>query len=551
MKFLVNLVVSAARMGVGAALLILAAGIPAYFFECDRRTVAAAGEGTPSPLDIAGIYLDASKISTASLIAKESGTFGEISEAVEKQYSAHPQWVAAGGNEPFFEAYYSSVPETPARMSPAPLYSVLAASDSRKKLLDFLAQADSGLVKKFISMRGMNPAIFPPVYSSAGAPLEAALLINALMAQAGDFDRRFLLDIASIMDLSEKSPEKKEEFEKYCLATLAFAKGYDWTIVRSIFSHFSSAGEAYGFARVYESAPTRDYKNVLLAGMFECGSPSMCSRYLDGADPRRWEDFRYAFLHGEGALAFLLESGSPIYSDSAFARILSPVCSPIKEALAPYVAKFPAAALSAKVALAVIGGYFFIRGFLRIFQPERDTPSWHSPLALARGLLEALAAALVFFLLAEPNAFAANSVENAPAPELRFAFEKVINTIGEETMNFETDTATIAAVALFFVLQLTVYVFCLIRLSMIKRIKAPAKLKMQLLENEETLFDLGLYIGLGGTVFSLILLTMGIVTASLMAAYASTLFGILFTALVKTMHVRRYKRRLLLEAANE
>lgn len=551
MKFLVNLAVSAARMGVGAALLILAAGIPAYFFECDRRTVAAAGEGTPSPLDIAGIYLDASKISTASLIAKESGTFGEISGAVEKQYSAHPQWVAAGGNEPFFEAYYSSVPETPARMSPAPLYSVLAASDSRKKLLDFLAQADSGLVKKFISMRGMNPAIFPPVYSSAGAPLEAALLINALMAQAGDFDRRFLLDIASIMDLSEKSPEKKEEFEKYCLATLEFAKGYDWTIVRSIFSHFSSAGEAYGFARVYESAPTRDYKNVLLAGMFECGSPSMCSRYLDGADPHRWEDFRYAFLHGEGALAFLLESGSPIYSDSAFARFLSPVCSPIKEALAPYAAKFPAAALSAKVALAVIGGYFFIRGLLRIFRPERDTPSWHSPLALARGLLEALAVALVFFLLAEPNAFAANSVENAPAPELRFAFEKAINTIGEETMNFETDTATIAAVALFFVLQLTVYVFCLIRLSMIKRIKAPAKLKMQLLENEETLFDLGLYIGLGGTVFSLILLTMGIVTASLMAAYASTLFGILFTALVKTMHVRRYKRRLLLEAANE
>lgn len=168
MKFLVNLAVSAARMCVGAALLILAAGIPAYFFECDRLTVAAAGEGTPSPLDIAGIYLDAGKISAASLIAKESGDFGEISGVVERQYSSHPQWVAAGGNEPFFEAYYSSVPETPARMSPAPLYSVLATSDNRKKLLDFLSQADSGLVKKFISMRGMNPVIFPPVYSSAG-----------------------------------------------------------------------------------------------------------------------------------------------------------------------------------------------------------------------------------------------------------------------------------------------------------------------------------------------------------------------------------------------
>lgn len=40
-------------------------------------------------------------------------------------------------------------------------------------------------------------------------------------------------------------------------------------------------------------------------------------------------------------------------------------------------------------------------------------------------------------------------------------------------MNFETDTATLAAVALFFVLQLMVYVFCLIRLSIIKRVKAP------------------------------------------------------------------------------
>ena len=72
-----------------------------------------------------------------------------------------------------------------------------------------------------------------------------------------------------------------------------------------------------------------------------------------------------------------------------------------------------------------------------------------------------------------------------------------------------------------------------------------------MLENEENLFDLGLYIGLAGTVFSLILLTVGIVTASLMAAYASTLFGILFTALIKIMHVRRYKRTLLIAAAAE
>ena len=120
-----------------------------------------------------------------------------------------------------------------------------------------------------------------------------------------------------------------------------------------------------------------------------------------------------------------------------------------------------------------------------------------------------------------------------------------------EIMKFETDTATITAVGLFLALQFTVYLVSLIRLSVIKRTKADASLKLKLLENEENLFDLGLYIGLAGTVVSLILLTMGVVTASLMAAYASTLFGILFTALIKIVHVRKYKRTLLMESAKQ
>ena len=277
-------------------------------------------------------------------------------------------------------------------MAPVPLYSVLATVDGRKKMLDFLSQTDGGLVKKFISMRDLNPVMFPPVYSSAGAPLEAALLINALLAQTGDFDRKFLREITSIMDGLDNSPEQKETFEKYCLATLAFAKRYDWTIIRSIFSHFSSVTEAYDFARVYESVPDRKNKNLLLAGMFVSGDPAMCSRYLEGADAQKWENFRYAFVKGEGALDFLLRSDSPIYEDWAFGRLISPICSPLKVEFAPYAAKFPGAAVFVKVALAIVGGYFFIRGFFRLFNMRRDTPKWYSPLALARGLLEALGA---------------------------------------------------------------------------------------------------------------------------------------------------------------
>ena len=42
------------------------------------------------------------------------------------------------------------------------------------------------------------------------------------------------------------------------------------------------------------------------------------------------------------------------------------------------------------------------------------------------------------------------------------------------------------------------------------------------------LFDAGLYLGFVGTIISLILVSMGVIKFSLMAAYSSTSFGIIF-----------------------
>jgi hypothetical protein len=44
------------------------------------------------------------------------------------------------------------------------------------------------------------------------------------------------------------------------------------------------------------------------------------------------------------------------------------------------------------------------------------------------------------------------------------------------------------------------------------------------------------------------MVAIGLVEASLMAAYASTLFGILFVALLKVLHLRPYRRKLIMAA---
>jgi hypothetical protein len=110
------------------------------------------------------------------------------------------------------------------------------------------------------------------------------------------------------------------------------------------------------------------------------------------------------------------------------------------------------------------------------------------------------------------------------------------------------ETKTIASIIFFAALQVAMYLFCLRKIREISRSSVSPLVKLRLMENEENLFDGGLYIGIGGTAMSLVLQVLGIVPANLLAAYSSNLFGITCVALVKIRHVRPYKRQLILDS---
>ncbi len=98
----------------------------------------------------------------------------------------------------------------------------------------------------------------------------------------------------------------------------------------------------------------------------------------------------------------------------------------------------------------------------------------------------------------------------------------------------------------FFSIQALIYIWCLTRLARIRRESVPPQMKLRLIENEDLLFDAGLYIGFVGSVLSLILMSIGIGKISMMA-YASTAFGIIFVSILKIFHVRPLRRQLILE----
>ena len=110
------------------------------------------------------------------------------------------------------------------------------------------------------------------------------------------------------------------------------------------------------------------------------------------------------------------------------------------------------------------------------------------------------------------------------------------------------DITTILTIVIFAAIQLGMYFICVMKISDIARQSIPPGLKLRLMENEENLFDGGLYLGIAGTATALVLQVLHVIDANLLAAYSSNLFGIVCVALVKIRHVRPYKRQLILES---
>lgn len=113
------------------------------------------------------------------------------------------------------------------------------------------------------------------------------------------------------------------------------------------------------------------------------------------------------------------------------------------------------------------------------------------------------------------------------------------------------DTNTILSIGFFLLLQIFMYLICLWKIRSIDKQNIPTLLKLRLMENEENLFDGGLYIGIAGTATALVLQVLHVVAPNLLAAYSSNLFGIICVALVKIRHVRPYKYQLIMQGQNE
>ena len=533
------------------ALTLFGAGIPIHFRAVAPGVVVEAGRDGETLDDLASFYLDTGKTGPVELFLALPNTpvstelLADRTGALIERY---PHYAISGGTAPYFQQFLEMLDLEGQSVGEVDVISLLLRARWREHLLDFLGNSSNAAVHAVLETR-LSTAFttFMPVGTPAGQPLDAAILTTALLLQGDDFS---LPASRRIKLLAERAKDDDrlavEQLESFYLSILGLAKRFNWVQLAVLTGNFSDLDELQLAAVL--TRENSDKLPLIFSAIVLAEEPGAVFDYLARFQEEGWADLSFALGAGQGALELLLQNDKPLYNPPAFVRVLDRYTAWVRQPpLLSFSHRHPQAAIVLKILVMLAAGYtwaLFLSGILQLVL-KRPALSRMHPLFIARNGIVALFLATTLWVLIEPTLFASGP---EPKGQLRLIFNIASELDSLKSHNLETamlDQITILIILLFFLMQLIVYLFCLIRISEIRKQDATDDLKLKLLENEDNLFDLGLYVGLGGTVASLILLAMDVVQASLIAAYSSTLFGIIFVAVLKVAHVRPYRRSII------
>jgi hypothetical protein len=426
-----------------------------------------------------------------------------------------------------------------------PVIEMFVARRARQALTDLLSVSRQSGVQELLASRALtNTVHFPPVASASGQPLETAILLTALLFQADHFSVSFQNELES-KAREANAGGSPEDLEGVYLDLMSLGKRLDWGQLTHLVRRMDGL-EPLRMVAALARELDQDVA-VLFASIHWATAPERVPDYLLRFGRPAVEDLAFALGHGQGSLLELLRQQKQIHHRGGIQSWLSR--EPFAGYLRPLVhvaERSPRVGLALKYDLLLVGGMLLVLGIATVRQPPY--PGEPDPILTAPRAVAALLLFFVVLLLTEPYLIQKSQRLESPLSwEFPMAPDTIRATIATQLQPM-MNQFTLLALLSFLVIQAIIYTICLAKLREIRRQDVSVRTKLRLLENEENMFDSGLYFGIGGTVIALVLLAMGIVQPSLMAAYASTLFGIVFVALLKICHLRPFRRRLILES---
>ncbi len=424
----------------------------------------------------------------------------------------------------------------------------MVSNSFRKSVLAHLEKSNRPGVREILRNRSLQSlSLFYPVSSAGGQPFESALLLAGLLYQEDHLSSEFRREIETLASEANRGLDPRR-LESVCLDLLSLSKRMNWGQLTSFMQRVESASGLRTLT--HHATRSEDMLAIIFSAAWFSESGDLLADYLRRFPESGPGDIKRAISHGQDALRHLLNQQEPVFVSGTreWMRGVGLLSAPSAH-LSKLALRLPMIALLTKYLLYLFGSFFIFR-FLYQLKPEPQGQT-ASMQVEGIGFLRQQILALVFlvFVIAFGEPFLAQDTKKVENPvNWRFpVMQSAVTKQVESIMETEIKQITILALVLFFLVQVCIYALCLVKLKEIKKQEAHSRLKLLLLDNEENLFDSGLYLGLGGTVLSLVFLALGIVKPGLMAAYSSTLFGIIFVSALKIFHVRPYRRKLIVE----
>ena len=527
----------------------LALGIAAWMLPVNLKSVSpgllqTAGAGTPTLAAFGRDLVDLERIGPASLLLAAAKTVNDprapaLERAVEAFALRQPSLLAWGGwdasLDPLFNLRAGAV-----RGASTPVLTFLIPAAAREKLRGYLANSGSQGVQTIMGLRELTATgRFVPATRAGGQPLEALVLLTALLYQGEHLAPSLQREVRGLADAALLKNDLGE-LEPFLMDLLSLGRRLDWVQLCDLLRRTEDTKTAGAYAHLARVAPEQ-LPLIYAAALFTDSADKVAS-YLIRYGKAGAEDLQVALSRGQGAVRLLLARQVPVNRSGHAAA----------GAWGDFALAHPQVTLALKYLGFLAGAYLVLRGLNRLVERSQasDLPAFALPPVRA-GILACFFAALLV-IGTEPFLLKA-----APASEyqvrLRLPVLVAVTPAAEviSQPNHHMDSSTLLSIGLFASLQVAMYVFCLVKIREIAGQQLPPLTRLKLLENEENLFDGGLYLGIGGTATALVLQVLGVIEPNLLAAYSSNLFGIVCVALVKIRHVRPIKRELIVASQAE
>jgi hypothetical protein len=530
-------------------LILLGCGLlmPVHLRAVDAGVVLSAGRTGDSLLQRGKSLSDAGRLGTAQMFVTAAHTVGlpgwdRLGETVTNRATQDPA-ALFWGNDTFVKSLFNFQPAADS------FSAFIVQRENRETALAHLNNSGSAAARELLRCRELKQTtLFPPSSSPSGQAFDAVIAECGLLSEGNHLTGTLN---SHILELAQQANHgsSSQPLEQLLMDFGSLGERLNWDQLTAFVVKIPDAETLHQLAGQMSIAGGR--LPMLFAAVQLSGEPAAVSAYTAKFAKTGLQDISTSLWYGGNGVKELAGSGQRFYQSEVMRWFAAhnPSGSLYYFAAARSLEN-PWLVLAAKWLFFLGAGFCFAAAVHVLLPPASplEEPLQVRGFHLFRQFLFSLGFLLVVLLLSEP--FLAQEDQTGGfslrlhLPMAGGAVSAGIAGIKQTVMN----PTILLTLLVFFVLQALIYISCLVKLAEIRRQQVPPRMKLKLLENEDHLFDAGLYLGFVGTIVSLIMASMGLVKFSLMAAYSSTSFGIIFVVIFKIFHLRPARRKLILEA---